>query len=156
MKYWLMKSEPDVFGIDHLAKMKNKTEHWDGVRNYQARNFMRDEMKKNDQIFFYHSNCKEIGIAGIMTITKEAYPDFTAWDKSSKYYDAKSITDKSRWVMVDVKYLRKFPRIVSLKELRKHSVLSDMQLLQKGNRLSIMPVAKKHWDFILELSDTVI
>lgn len=151
-----MKSEPDVFGIDHLAKMKNKTEHWDGVRNYQSRNFMRDEMKKNDQVFFYHSNCKEIGIAGIMTIAKEAYPDFTAWDKSSKYYDAKSITDKSRWVMVDVKFLRKFPCIVSLKELRKHSVLSDMQLLQKGNRLSIMPVAKKHWDFILELSDTVI
>ena len=152
MNYWLIKSEPDEFGIDHLYKLKNKTEHWDGVRNYQARNFMRDEMKKDDRIFFYHSNCKEPGIAGIVRVVKESYPDFTAWDKKSKYYDAKNKKEDPRWFMVDVKFLRKFPRVVTLKEMRQHSFLSDMRLLQKGNRLSIMPVEKKHWDYIINLS----
>jgi len=154
MNYWLMKSEPDVFGIDHLYKMKNKTEHWDGVRNYQARNFMRDDMKKGDQVFFYHSNCKVPGVVGIMKVVKESYPDFTAWDKKSKYFDSKSSKDNPRWFMVDVKYLRKFNQVVSLQELRKHSKLSDMRLLQKGNRLSITPVEKKHWDYIVKLADT--
>ena len=151
MNYWLMKSEPDVFGIEHLYKKKNQTEHWDGVRNYQARNYMRDEIKMNDQIFFYHSNCKQPGIVGIMQAVKESYPDFTALDKKSKYYDLKSSQESPRWFMIDVKFLRKFKRVVTLEQMRKQEQLHDMQLLQKGNRLSVLPVAKKHWDFILEL-----
>ena len=103
MKYWLMKSEPDVFGIDHLKAMPKKTEHWDGVRNYQARNMMRDDMKKGDQVFFYHSNCDEPGIVGIMEVVKEGYPDHTAFDPEQKYYDPKSDPDKPRWYMVDIK-----------------------------------------------------
>ncbi len=152
MNYWLMKSEPDVFGIDHLMHCENQTDSWDGIRNYQARNFMRDDMKIGDQIFFYHSNCKEPGIVGIMQVVKESYCDHTALNKNSKYYDAKSTKDNPRWFMVDVKFLRKFKRIVTLKQMRSDAVLSDMQLLQKGNRLSILPVAKKHWTYIKNIS----
>lgn len=152
MNYWLMKSEPDAFSIDDLIKMPNKTEHWDGIRNYQARNMMRDEMKKGDQIFFYHSNAKEIGIIGIMKVVKEAYPDHTAFDSRSKYFDAKSDPNNPRWVMVDVKHVRKFKNIITLDELKKHAdKLGDMALLRKGNRLSINPVTKKQWDYILKL-----
>lgn len=104
MNYWLMKSEPDVFSIDDLKKRPHSTEHWDGVRNYQARNFMKDGMKKGDLIFFYHSNCEEPGIVGLAKVVKEAYPDFTSWDKKSKYYDEKSTPEKPRWFMVDVKF----------------------------------------------------
>ena len=106
MQYWLMKSEPDVFGIDDLAKQPKKTEHWDGVRNYQARNMMRDEMKKGDLVFFYHSNCKEPGIVGLAEVVKEGYPDFTAFDPKAKYYDAKSDPNKPRWYMVDIKLVK--------------------------------------------------
>ena len=116
MKYWLMKSEPDAFGIDDLAKCPGKKDHWDGIRNYQVRNMMRDEMKKGDEALFYHSNCKEPGIVGIMKVVKEAYPDFTAFDPKSKYYDPKSDPANPRWLMVDVKLVRIFKRTVSLQE----------------------------------------
>ena len=153
MNYWLMKSEPDVFGIDHLKAMPRKTEHWDGVRNYQARNMMRDEMKRGDLVFFYHSNCDEPGIVGIMEVVKEGYPDHTAFDPESKYYDPKSDPENPRWFMVDVKYRRRLKRNIPLRELREYAdgALQDLPLLRKGNRLSIMPVSPAHWDFILTL-----
>jgi predicted RNA-binding protein with PUA-like domain len=151
MNYWLMKSEPDVFGIDDLKKQKNQTEHWDGVRNYQARNFMRDQMKKGDQIFFYHSNCKQPGIVGIAKVAKEAYPDHTAFDPETKYYDPKSDPDNPRWFMVDVKYVRKLKRTITLEELKQMPELEDFPLVRRGNRLSIMPVTKEQWEIILGL-----
>ncbi|TNF36269.1 MAG: EVE domain-containing protein [Gammaproteobacteria bacterium] len=152
MNYWLMKSEPDVFGIDDLKSRPNKTEPWDGIRNYQARNMIRDDMKKGDLAFFYHSNAKEIGIVGIMKIAREAYPDHTQFDPTSKYYDAKSNPDNPRWFMVDVKFVRKFKRVIALDELKQHAdVLGDMALLRKGNRLSINPVTEAQWHYILEL-----
>ena len=154
MPYWLMKSEPDVYGIDHLAAQPKKTDHWDGIRNYQARNFMRDDMQKGDLAFFYHSNCKEPGIVGIMEIVREAYPDHTAFDAGSKYFDARSDPDNPRWVMVDVRYKRKLKRVITLRELKANAAkFGDFQLLKKGNRLSIMPVTKKQWDAILELEE---
>ena len=152
MNYWLMKSEPDAFSIDDLKARPNKTEHWDGIRNYQARNMMRDDMKKGDLIFFYHSNAKPIGIVGIAKVAEEAYPDFTAFDPQSRYFDPKNDPDNPRWFMVDVKFVRKLKRTITLDELKLHSnVLADMPLLRKGNRLSIMPVAEDHWHFILGL-----
>lgn len=150
MRYWLMKSEPDTFSIDDLAKAPGKTEHWDGVRNYQARNIMRDQMKKGDQVFFYHSSCKEPGIVGLAEVVKEAYPDFTANDPEGKYYDPKNDPDKPRWFMVDIRFIRKLKRTISLTELKQYKSLSDMPLLARGNRLSVMPVSKKHWNFILK------
>lgn len=152
MKYWLMKSEPDTFGIDDLIAAPKKTEPWDGVRNYQARNMMRDEMKKGDQVFFYHSNCKEPGIVGLAEVVKEGYPDHTAFDPETKYYDPKSDPEKPRWYMVDIKYKRKTKRTISLRELKEHvDVLEDFPLLRKGNRLSVMPVSEAHWQYILGL-----
>ncbi|MDR9435896.1 MAG: EVE domain-containing protein [Thiohalophilus sp.] len=151
MNYWLMKSEPDVFGIDDLAAMPRKTDHWDGVRNYQARNMMRDEMKKGDQVFFYHSNCKEPGIVGIAEVVKEGYPDHTAWDPKSKYYDPKSDPENPRWYMVNIKFVREFERTVTLQEMKQEKALEGMKLLQRGNRLSVMPVEKKHWQHILKM-----
>ncbi len=148
-----MKSEPDVYSIDHLAKQPKKTDYWDGIRNYQARNFMRDDMKKGDLAFFYHSSCDEPGIAGVMEIVKEAYPDDTAFDPKEKYYDAKSDPANPRWFRVDVKLKKKFKRAITLKELREQPKLKDMRLLQKGNRLSIMPVAKKEWNHILKMAE---
>ena len=146
-----MKSEPDVFGIDHLMKMPKKTEHWDGVRNYQARNMMRDDMKKGDLVFFYHSNCDVPGIVGIMEVVKEGYPDYTALDPEGKYYDPKASEENPRWFMVDVKYKRKFKRTISLSELKDQSAIADMLLVRKGNRLSIIPVTKKQWEYILTM-----
>lgn len=151
MNYWLMKSEPDVFGIDHLKNMPAKTDHWDGVRNYQARNMMRDDMKKGELVFFYHSNCKEPGIVGIMQVVKEGYPDYTAFEARQKYYDPKSDPANPRWYMVDVKYKRKLKRTITLTELKTYKQLEDCPLVRKGNRLSIMPLSKKQWDFILGL-----
>lgn len=151
MKYWVMKTEPDVFGWDHLEKMPRKTGHWDGVRNYQARNFMRDEFKKGDQVFFYHSSCDEPGIVGLAEVVKEAYPDTTALDPKSEYYDEKSAKDgESRWAMVDVKAVKKFERLAALSELRETSELKEMLLFRPGQRLSIQPVSDKHAKFILE------
>ncbi|HEY9031348.1 MAG TPA: EVE domain-containing protein [Kangiella sp.] len=151
MNYWLMKSEPDVFGIEHLKALPKKTDHWDGVRNYQARNMMRDEMKKGDKVFFYHSNCKPPAIVGIMEVVKEGYPDHTAFDPDQKYYDPKSNPDNPRWYMVDVKHVRDLKREIPLDELKQYTELADMKLVQKGNRLSIMPVTKEEWDFILSI-----
>ena len=153
MRYWLMKSEPDVFGIDHLKARPNKTEPWDGVRNYQARNMMRDEMKKGDLAFFYHSNCDEPGIVGIMEIAKAGHPDPTAFDPDAKYYDPKSDPAAPRWYLVDVRYKRHLKRTITLHELKAldDPRLADLPLLRKGNRLSVMPVDKRHWDLILGL-----
>lgn len=151
MKYWLMKSEPGEFSIDDLEQVPNQTEHWDGVRNYQARNMMRDEMKIGDTIFFYHSNCKEPGIVGIMQVCRESYPDFTAHDPEDKHFDPKSSADNPRWFMVDIRFIRKLSRTISLRELKACCELQDLALVRRGNRLSIMPVSHEQWDFILSL-----
>lgn len=150
MRYWLMKSEPSEFSIDDLKK--NVTEPWDGVRNYQARNFMRDDMQPGDEIFFYHSNCDEPGIVGIMTVDKAAYPDHTAFDPEDHHYDPKSDPDNPRWMMVDVRYKRHLKRCISLKEIKQHAdQLEGLALIRRGNRLSVMPVDKNHWKYILKL-----
>jgi predicted RNA-binding protein with PUA-like domain len=152
MQYWLMKSEPEEFSFEDLKNRPGKTEPWDGVRNYQARNFMRDDMKKGDCIFFYHSNCAEPGIVGIATVHKEAYPDPTAFDPEDAHYDPKSDPEKPRWYLVDVKYKKKLKRTITLRQIKQHADrLEDFPLVRKGNRLSVMPVEKKHWDFILGL-----
>ncbi len=151
MQYWLMKSEPNVYSIDDLAQQNSKTDHWDGIRNYQARNFIRDEMRKGDLAFFYHSNCPQPGITGIVKIVREAYPDFTAFDAKHKYYDPKSDPQQPRWFMVDVKLVRKLKRTIPLLELKEHKKLQDMRLLQRGSRLSILPVTTQQWDYILKL-----
>ena len=151
MNYWLMKSEPDVYGIEHLKAEPNKTDHWDGIRNYQARNMMRDEMKKGDLAFFYHSSCPVPGIVGIMTVVREAYVDHTQFNPEEKYYDPKSNPDNPRWIMVDVKHKKTFKRVITLSEIKEHKQLADMRLVQKGNRLSIMPVTEKEWNFIVSL-----
>ena len=149
MAYWLMKSEPDAYSIDDLER--DGREPWDGIRNYQARNMMRDEMKLGDEVFFYHSNCKEPGIVGIMKVASEPYPDPTQFDKKSKYFDAKSPKDNPRWCLVDVAFVRKTKRNISLTEIKAQKSLEDMVLTRKANRLSIMPVDKEHWDIILGL-----
>ncbi|KAA3631606.1 MAG: EVE domain-containing protein [Proteobacteria bacterium] len=152
VNYWLMKSEPDAFSIDDLAAQPRKTDHWDGIRNYQARNFMRDDMKKGDLAFFYHSNCDEPGIVGVMEVVSEAYPDHTAFDPGSKYFDPKSDPENPRWMMVDMRYRRKLRRPVSLKELKSHPELSDMVVCRKGSRLSITPVTAREWDLVMALA----
>jgi predicted RNA-binding protein with PUA-like domain len=152
MNYWLMKSEPDTYSIDDLKAEPKKTDHWDGIRNYQARNFMRDEMKKGDAVFFYHSNCDEPGIVGIAEVAKEAYPDHTAFDPKQKYFDAKSDPENPRWLMVDIRYKRKFKSTVSLKQLKANPALADMRVVQKGMRLSIMPVTQYEWDTVLTMA----
>jgi len=150
MRYWLMKSEPDVFGIDDLAAAPRKTTAWWGVRNYQARNFMRDDMQRGDLVFFYHSSCPEPGIAGIAKVSRQAYPDATQFDPASEYFDPAATPDKPRWVNVDVALVRK-TRLVSIPELRSHPELARMRVLQKGNRLSITPVEPREWAFIVGL-----
>ena len=151
-KYWLMKSEPSAYSIDDLVK--DKKTHWDGVRNYQARNFMRDDMKAGDQVLFYHSNAKPTGVVGVCEVIKEGYPDFTAFDPEDKHFDPKSKEDKPTWMMVDIKLITKLKRIVSLEEIKENSKLQDMKLVQRGNRLSVMPVAKKEFDIIVKLGKT--
>ena len=145
MRYWLVKSEPSTYGIDHMAR--DRTTSWTGVRNYQARNFMRDEMKVGDRAFFYHSACEEPGIAGIVEVTAAAHPDATQFDRKSKYYDRESKRENPRWFNVDFKFVKKTP-LVSLSELRKHKKLANMRVLQRGNRLSITPVEPDEWDYI--------
>ena len=147
-----MKSEPEAFSIDDLEKSKGKTTHWDGVRNYQARNMMRDEMKIGDEVLFYHSNAKPPGVAGTAKVVKESYPDFTAFDANSKYYDPKSSQENPRWFMVDIKLQKKFKRLLPLDELREIKALEKMELLRKGSRLSVQPVSKKEFDTILKLA----
>ncbi len=147
MRYWLMKSEPDEVSIDDVLAAPKKTVAWFGVRNYQARNFMRDGMQKGDLAFFYHSSCAEPGIAGIVEIASTAYPDATQFDAASPYYDPKATPDAARWISVDVKARHK-TRLLSLKELRTHPELEAMRLLAKGSRLSVMPVDAADWHFI--------
>lgn len=151
MGYWLMKSEPGAFSIDDLAAQPGQTDHWDGIRNYQVRNMLRDRMQVGDQAFFYHSNCSQPGIVGLMEIVQAAYPDHTAFDPQNEHYDPKSSPEHPRWLMVDVKYLRHTRRLITLQELKQQSYLQDMQLLKKGNRLSVLPLNSQQWQYILEL-----
>ena len=152
MKHWLIKSEPEEFSIDDLKNSPAKRTHWDGVRNYQARNFMRDDMQKGDKVFYYHSNCETPGIVGIAEVASGAYPDHTAFDPDDKHFDAKSDPDNPRWMMVDVRYKRKTKRVLSLREIKQHSEqLENFALVRRGNRLSVMPVSEAHWNFILSL-----
>jgi predicted RNA-binding protein with PUA-like domain len=155
MAHWLLKSEPDAFGIDDLKARPDRTEPWDGVRNYQARNMMRDQMRIGDQGFFYHSNVKEPGIVGIIEIVGEGRPDPTAFDPDAKYFDPKSDPDNPRWYLVDVRYVRHLRRTITLAELKGYAdgPLSGFPLLGRGNRLSIMPVSEQQWSFILGLEN---
>lgn len=150
MNYWLMKSEPNSYSIDSLIRAPHSTDHWEGVRNYQARNFM-NQMKVGDQAFFYHSSCEVPGIVGIVKISKESQPDLTALDPNSHYYDPRSTLENPRWFMVDVQFSKKFKKIIPLSMLKTQSALQDLVLLKTGNRLSIMPISKKEWDFIVNL-----
>ena len=150
MRYWLMKSEPTDVSIDDLAALPNQTVDWYGVRNYQARNFMRDQMRLGDGVLFYHSNCAEPGIAGIAEVSRLAYPDRTQFDPKHRYFDPKSTPEQPRWLNVDVKLVRK-TRLLSLKELRSHPELEHLRILQRGNRLSITPVDPREWEFILSI-----
>ena len=151
MNYWLMKNEPEAFSIDDLERVK--VEPWDGIRNYQVRNFMRDQMAVGDLAFFYHSSCKVPGVVGAMEIVSEAYPDHTAWDPKEHYYDPKSDPENPTWLMVDVKFREKFSEPITLAELRKHRALEDMMILRRGNRLSVTPITRKHWNFINKLAN---
>jgi predicted RNA-binding protein with PUA-like domain len=153
--YWLIKSEPEVFSIDDLAKAKNKTTYWDGVRNYQARNYMRDEMKTGDKIIFYHSNSEPSGAVGICEVVKNGYPDFTAFDPDNQHFDPKSKKESPTWIMVDVKFERKFSRIVSIGEIKANKKLQKMKLVQPGNRLSVMPLTKEEYDEIIKMGNSL-
>ena len=144
-----MKSEPDVYSIDDLQR--DGREMWDSIRNYQARNMMRDDMRIGDDVFFYHSSCKEPGVVGIAKVASKPYPDPVQFDKKSRYFDAKSDKDNPRWILVDVEFVRKLQRNITLIEIKAEKSLADMILVRRGNRLSIMPVEKKHWDKILSL-----
>jgi predicted RNA-binding protein with PUA-like domain len=149
MKYWLMKTEPNVYSIDDLQK--DGTTHWEGVRNYQARNYMRDDMKIGDLVLFYHSNAKPPGVAGIGRVCKESYPDFFSWDPNSHYFDPKASPDNPRWFMVDVEFVEKFAEIVSLDELKEHPALNGMLVIKRGMRLSVQPVEKEHFDIVVKM-----
>ncbi|MEH0690501.1 EVE domain-containing protein [Vibrio cholerae] len=147
MAYWLFKTEPDTFSIDTLRTQKVSC--WEGVRNYQARNMMRDEVKLGDLVMIYHSSCKKVGVAGIAKVVKEAYPDHFAYDPQSDYFDAKSSPDNLRWFMVDIEFVRKTDRLISLATMKAMPELEAMPLVKKGNRLSIMPVTESQWQAIL-------
>jgi predicted RNA-binding protein with PUA-like domain len=151
MNYWLFKSEPETFGIDHLMKRPKQTEPWDGVRNYQARNMLRDDIKVGDKGFFYHSNCTPPGIVGTIEVVKAGYPDPSALNPDSKYYDPKSTVDNPRWFMVNVHFIKKFDRIISLDELKQHPLLENMVVTRRGSRLSITPVTKEEWKIISDM-----
>jgi predicted RNA-binding protein with PUA-like domain len=149
VKYWLMKSEPAVFSIHDLKQCPDQTAEWEGVRNYQARNYMRDEMKQGDRVLFYHSATSPPAIVGTARVVREGYPDDTAWDPASRYFDGKSSPENPRWVMVDIRFEQQFDAPVSLAELRELPVLKDMVLLRKGMRLSIQPVTKPEFEAVL-------
>ncbi len=150
--YWLFKSEPDEFSIDDLKTAPGRKTHWDGVRNYQARNFMRDDMRPGDGVLFYHSSCATPGVVGIAEVASKAYPDHTAFDPNDKHFDPKSDPDNPAWMMVDIRYKRKLKRVIPLTEIKQHADrLDGLILTRRGNRLSVMPVAKKHFDFIVSL-----
>ena len=150
-RYWLFKSEEDVFSIDDLAAAKDKTTFWDGVRNYQARNLLRDDIKKGDLVLYYHSNSKPTGVAGVARVSKNAYADPTQFDPRSKYHDAKSSKDDPRWVGVEIKFVKKLKRVVELSELKANPALSEMMVTQRGARLSVQPVTKDEYDAVLAM-----
>jgi predicted RNA-binding protein with PUA-like domain len=152
MSYWLFKSEPETFSIDALRQKSTQTEHWDGVRNYQVRNMLRDQVKKGDLVFFYHSNCIPPGIVGVVEVVKAGYPDYSAWDPTSHYFDPKSTAQKPQWFMVDIKFIEKFPRMITLDQLKRDPLLQRMQVCRRGNRLSITPVTKEEWQAIMRLA----
>src|SRR5260221_10473668 len=153
MGYWLLKTEPGTFGIDHLAALPQRTSAWDGVRNYQARNFLRDQVRHGEQAFIYHSSCALPGIVGIVSVARAAYPDATAFDRRHRHFDSSSDPAAPRWFVIDVQLQRRLKRVITLDELRTHATeqLRGMRLLQRGNRLSVMPVDDAHWEFILSL-----
>jgi predicted RNA-binding protein with PUA-like domain len=153
MRHWLLKTEPDTFGIDDLEAAPRKTTSWEGVRNYQARNLLRDDFSRGDLGFLYHSSCAEPAIVGIVEVTRAGYPDPSAWDARSEYHDAKSPENKPLWYTVDVRLKRRMKRAITLAELRTHATkaLAGLALLRTGNRLSVMPVDEKHWHFIIGL-----
>jgi predicted RNA-binding protein with PUA-like domain len=152
MHYWLFKSEPSCFSIDDLRTRPGKVTHWDGVRNYQVRNLLRDTIKIGDKVFFYHSNCTPKGVAGIVEVVKNGYPDHTALDLHSDHFDPKSTEENPRWYMVDVKFVKKFPCLIALDELKKHPKLKNMLINRKGNRLSITKVTVEEWKVICGLA----
>jgi predicted RNA-binding protein with PUA-like domain len=152
LKYWLMKTEPTTYSIEDLEKESNQTTCWEGVRNYQARNLLRDDIQEGDRVLFYHSACKEPAVVGTAIVSRPGYPDSHAFDKRSKYYDAKSDPDNPRWYMVDVKLEQKFDAPVTLASLREKASLKEMLLLQKGSRLSVQPVKKKEFDIVLKMA----
>ncbi|QDT31435.1 EVE domain protein [Thalassoglobus polymorphus] len=151
-QYWLFKSEPNSYSIDDLEKDKNQTTCWDGVRNYQARNLLRDDIKVGDQVFFYHSNAKPMAIVGTAEVVKAGYPDHTAFDKNDHHYDEKSDPENPRWYMVDIKLIQKFEKPVTREELKAEEKIADMMLLQRGSRLSVQPVTAAHWKHIHKLA----
>lgn len=152
MSYWLFKTEPDAFGIEDLQNRPEQTEPWDGVRNYQARNFLRDEVKVGDNVFIYHSSCKNVGIAGVAEVVKAGYPDETQFDPESDYFDPKATPESPRWFRVDVKFIEKFPRVLSLKAIKAQPKITEIGLVKKGTRLSIMPVQADEWDLLYRLA----
>jgi len=152
MNYWLMKSEPDCFSLDDLQDCPDGTDHWDGVRNYQARNFLRDEIQVGDGVLFYHSNCKEPAIVGLAKIVRSGYPDHTALNPQEKHFDPKATHDKPIWSMVDVQYVAHLPHPLSRDDLRRHPLLSGMDVLRKGNRLSVQPVTREQWLEVLAMN----
>ncbi|EKO3979506.1 EVE domain-containing protein [Vibrio fluvialis] len=147
MAYWLFKTEPDTFSIDTLRTQKVSC--WEGVRNYQARNMLRDAIKVGDEVLIYHSSCKQLGVAGIARVVREAYPDHFAFDPSSDFFDPKSSSDNPRWVMVDIEFVRKTQRVIPLSVLKAMPELSELALVKRGNRLSVMPVSEAEWQAIL-------
>ena len=151
MNYWLFKSEPDTFSVDDLARARRSTSPWDGVRNYQARNMLRDDMQRGDLAFFYHSNCAEPGVVGIVEVVRAAYPDPSAFDPESPYFDPKSDPDKPRWYVVDVRLKQRLKRTITLGALKAAPELAGMALVRRGNRLSVLPVTPAEWNFILGL-----
>ena len=152
-RYWLMKSEPDVFSIHDLKVAPHQTTCWDGVRNYQARNFMRDEMRAGDRVFFYHSNADPPGIAGIAEVIRETYPDYTAFDPHDAHYDPKTRREAPTWFMVDVRFVKAFKSLITLDELRRTKKLEKMMVLHRGSRLSVQPVTPREWAIILKLAE---
>jgi predicted RNA-binding protein with PUA-like domain len=149
MQYWLFKTEPDAFSIDDLANMPNLIEHWEGISNYQARNFLRDGVKRGDLVFIYHSSCKDEGIVGLAEVVKEGYADHTQFDPESKYYDPKSLEEMPRWIMVDIQFKQKFAQTLTLKKIKRMSEIEDIGLIKKGHRLSIMPVKQNEFEWLL-------
>ncbi|WIO74756.1 EVE domain-containing protein [Porticoccaceae bacterium LTM1] len=150
MKYWLFKSEPDEYSIDQLAAEPNQTGHWNGIRNYQARNLLRDQVSVNDQVFFYHSSCKPAGIIGVMKVVKAAYPDPDQFNPESKYFDPKATAENPRWFCVDVQLEQKFPRLIPLTEIKATKALENMTLVKQG-RLSVQPVTENEWGTLLKM-----